>query len=373
MYYNTLFVGMDVHKETFSLCCYDLQQDRIFHAQKMEADYNQVLNYLNAVRKAIGDDVQFVCGYEAGCLGFTLYHQLTRYGVNCIILAPTTMSKPAGKKKVKTDKRDAENIARCLAYHTYSPVHIPSEQDEQVKEYIRMRDDHKLALKKVKQQILGFCLRHGYVYTATKNHWTAAHLEWLRKLNPEGLYGEILSEYLLTYQTLTEKLERLDRRIEDLAKDDVYEASVKKLCCFLGVKTQTALATIVEVGDFKRFPSAERFASYIGLVPGEDSSGGDQNRLGITKAGSRHVRMLLVEAAQSFSRGQFGYKSAALKQRQSGNAPEIIAYADRANERLRRKYYKMVLGQSKRSNVAKTAVARELSCFIWGMMTGNIA
>ena len=151
MYYNTLFVGMDVHKETFSLCCYDMQQDKVFFAQKMEADYQQVLNYLNAVQKAIGDDVQFVCGYEAGCLGFTLYHQLTRYGVNCVILAPTTMSKPAGKKKVKTDKRDAENIARCLAYHTYSPVHIPSEQDEQVKEYIRMRDDHKLALKKVKQ------------------------------------------------------------------------------------------------------------------------------------------------------------------------------------------------------------------------------
>ena len=83
--------------------------------------------------------------------------------------------------------------------------------------------------------------------------------------------------------------------------------------------------------------------------------------------------MLLLEAAQSFSRGQVGYKSAALKQRQSGNAPEIIAYADRANERLRRKYYKIVLGQSKRSNVAKTAIARELSCFIWGMMTGNIA
>lgn len=165
----------------------------------------------------------------------------------------------------------------------------------------------------------------------------------------------------------------MERRIEELEKDDAYEACVKKLCCFLGVKTQTALATIVEVGDFKRFPSAERLASYIGLVPGEDSSGGDQNRLEITKAGNRHVRMLLVEAVQSFARGKIGYKSAALKQRQVGNAPEVIAYADRANERLRRKYYKMVLGQNKRANVAKTAVARELACFIWGMMTSNIA
>ena len=77
MNYNTLFVGIDVHKETFSICCYDLQQDKVFYAQKMEADYKQVLNYLNAVQRAIGEDVQFVCGYEAGCLGFTLYHQLT--------------------------------------------------------------------------------------------------------------------------------------------------------------------------------------------------------------------------------------------------------------------------------------------------------
>ena len=87
-----------------------------------------------------------------------------------------------------------------------------------------MRDDHKLARKKVKQQILAFCLRHGYAYTATKNHWTAAHLEWLRKLNPEGLYGEILSEYLLTYQTLTEKLEHLVRRIEELVRGKAPDA-----------------------------------------------------------------------------------------------------------------------------------------------------
>lgn len=373
MDYNTLFVGMDVHKESFTLCCYDLKQDIVFYTQRMESDYRQILEYLNAVRGAVGEEVHFVCGYEAGCVGFTLYHQLRHCGIECIILAPTTMSKPIGKKNIKTDRRDAENIARCLAYHNYSPVHIPTEQDEQIKEYLRMRDDHKLALKKVKQQILAFCLRHGYIYTATKNHWTNAHIQWLHALKPEGLYGEILEEYLLTYQTLADKLERLDQRIEELAASKEYCESVKKLCCFLGVKTQTALSTIVEVGDFKRFPSAERFASYIGLVPGESSSGDSQTRLGITKAGNQHVRMLLVEAAQCYSRGQVGYKSAALKQRQSGNPPAVIAYADRANERLRRKYYKMVLSQNKRSNVAKTAVARELACFIWGMMTENIA
>ena len=103
------------------------------------------------------------------------------------------------KKKVKTAKRDAALIVRYLAHRDYSSVHIPTEQNEQVKEYIRMRQDHKLALKKIKQQILAFCLRYNYRYDTTKSHWTQAHLTWLRSLEPEGLYQEILTEYLATY------------------------------------------------------------------------------------------------------------------------------------------------------------------------------
>jgi transposase len=139
----------------------------------------------------------------------------------------------------------------------------------------------------------------------------------------------------------------------------------------LGIKTHTALSVIVETGDFKRFKDARSYSAYLGLVPGENSSGPKRNGLSITKAGNRHIRRLLVEAAQSYSRGQIGYKSKALKARQKGNASEVIAYADRSNERLRRKYYNMTLRNNKRANVAKTAIARELSCFIWGMMTAN--
>ena len=221
--------------------------------------------------------------------------------------------------------------------------------------------------------ILAFCLRHNYCYDATSNHWTQAHLKWLRALKPEGLYEEVLKEYLLTYDTLTDKLERLDKRIEELAGGEEYHENVKKLICFLGVKIVTALSVLTEVGDFNRFASAQHFASYIGLTPGEDSSGEDQTRLGITKAGNRHVRCLLVEAAQSYTRGQIGFKSKALKARQEGNLPEVIAYADKANERLRRRYYRMVLKNNKKTNVVKTAIARELACFMWGMITGNVA
>lgn len=164
----------------------------------------------------------------------------------------------------------------------------------------------------------------------------------------------------------------MDKRIEELASKDEYRESVKKLCCFIGIKTHTALSVLIEVGDFQRFASAQKFASYLGLVPGEDSSGDEQTRLGITKAGNRHVRMLLTETSQCYARGQIGFKSKELKSRQAGNSPQVIAYADKANERLRRRYYKMVLGKSKKHNVAKTAIARELACFMWGMMTDHI-
>ncbi len=139
------------------------------------------------------------------------------------------------------------------------------------------------------------------------------------------------------------------------------------------IKTHTALSVMVEVGDFRRFATPERLASYLGLVPGEDSSGARQRNTGITKAGNSHVRRLLVESAQGYTRGMIGYKSKDLKRRQQGNTPEVIAYADRANERLRRKYYHMVLHNHTHRNVAITAIARELACFIWGMMTDHIA
>ena len=369
---TTVYVGMDVHKESFTLCAYTLEKEKGSYSRRTPADYKKVLKYLEFLRTVYGNDTIFVCGYEAGCLGYTLYHQLTDHHVDCVILAPTTMLEQRGKKRIKTDKRDAEIIGKCLAQHNYSPVHVPTASDEEVKEFLRMRDDHKLALKKVKQQILAFCLRHNYRFDGN-SHWTAAHINWLKSLTPEALYKEILDEYLLTYTTLSDKLERLDKRIEELAAKDEYKEAVRKLCCFIGVKTHTALSVIVEVGDFKRFASAEKFASYIGLVPGEDSSGDSQTRLGITKAGNRHVRMLLTEASQCYSRGQIGYKSKALKARQDGNTPQVIAYADKANERLRRRYYKMVLSKCKKHNVAKTAIARELACFMWGMMTDNIA
>lgn len=148
--------------------------------------------------------------------------------------------------------------------------------------------------------------------------------------------------------------------------------NVKKLGCLLGIKTHTALSLIVETGDFSRFAKGNTYAAFLGLAPGESSSGTKIQRSGISKAGNSHLRTLLIEGARGICKGQIGHKSKELRCRQDGNTADVIAYADRANTRLRSKYYRMIRHGKKR-NVAVAAVARELACFIWAMMTGTIA
>lgn len=367
---SIIYIGMDVHTTNFTFCCYTADSDRGFATVQTKPDYHEVLKYMERIQRQRGGDCKFVCGYEAGCLGYSLYHQLIRCGVDCIILAPTTMYSEKGKR-IKTDPRDAENIARCLAFNLYSPVHVPTTEDDAVKEYIRMRDDVKANLKRTKQQIIAFCTRHGFSFNG-KSYWTQKHLNWLESLVLENaLYKETLQEYLILYYTLDEKVAIYDKRIEELSHLDRYEENVQKLGCLRGIATHTALSLLVEVGDFQRFRTAKHFAAFLGLVPGESSSGDKQIHTSITKAGNAHLRRLLVEAAHVYSRGAVGKKGATLRSRQEGNSSEIIAYADKANERLQRKFHRIAFRS--KHNIAKTAIARELACFIWGMMTGNIS
>lgn len=327
--------------------------------------------FIESLKMKLGVDNQYdiQCGYEAGYLGYSLYNQLTAANVKCVILAPTTMLTPQGIR-IKTDARDARMIAQCLSYGGYHPVYVPTEEDDSVKEYLRMRDDHKLALKKIKQQINAFCLRHGHHYAQSK--WTLAHWKWLKKLEMNALYREVLNEYMTSYEEQVAKIERFDERIEELATQERYAEKVKKLSCFLGIKTHTALSLIVETGDFTRFAKGNIYAAYLGLAPGENSSGPHTNRTGISKAGNAHLRSLLVEAAGGICKGIVGHKSKALKARQKNNTAQVIAYADKANVRLRSRYYKLIR-HGKARNVAVAAIARELACFIWGMMTDNIS
>ena len=366
-------IGMDVHSTNYTLCAMEPVldgEDRIFTNIQVTPDYENVIQFIDNLKERLGssDSYSIECGYEAGCLGYSLYHQLTKAGVKCTILAPTTMLTQQGKR-VKTDKRDAAMIAQCLSYGGYHAVHVPTDKDTSVKEYLRMRDDHKLALKKIKQQINAFFLRHGYIYDGHK--WTIKHLDWLKQLDLSELYRETLNEYMMSYEEQTTKIERFDKRIEELAADSDYHESVRKLSCLLGIQTYTALSLIVETGDFKRFRKGNTYAAFLGLAPGESSSGEKISRTGITKAGNSRLRTLLIEAATGICKGQVGHKSKALCARQAGNPAEVIAYADRGNIRMRSKYKRMIRHEKKR-NVAVAAIARELACYVWGIMTNHI-
>ena len=372
--YRIIKIGMDVHSKNYTLCAMEPtigSEDRIFGEVQVAPDYKEVIYFIESLKMKLGLDNKYSieCGYEAGCLGYTLYHQLTAAGVKCVILAPTTMLTQQGKR-IKTDKRDARLIAQCLCYGGYHPVYIPTGEDDAVKEYLRMRDDHKLALKKLKQQINAFVLRHGHQYSGTK--WTIKHVTWLKKLELDPMYRETLNEYLASCEEQEAKIERYDKRIEEIASEARYQENAKRLGCFLGIRTHTALSLIVETGDFKRFAKGNTYAAFLGLAHGERSSSENMNRLGISKAGNTHLRCLLIEAAKGICKGAIGHKSKELRSRQSGQPAEVIAYADKANTRLRSKYYKMIRHEKKK-NVAVAAVARELACFIWGMMTGNIS
>lgn len=367
-------IGMDVHSTNYTLCAMEPilgSEDRIFGELQVAPDYKEIICFIETLKMKLGIDHHYSieCGYEAGCLGYALYHQLTGAGIKCVILAPTTMLTQQGQR-VKTDKRDARLIAKCLCYGGYHPVYIPTVEDDSVKEYLRMRDDHKLAFKKQKQQINAFVLRHGYQFSGTK--WTIRHVNWLKKLELDSLYRETLNEYMATYDELEAKIERYDKRIEEIAAETRFQEKVGKLGCFLGIRTHTALSLIVETGDFQRFAKGNTYAAFLGLAPGERSSSLNINRLGISKAGNKHLRCLLIEAAKGICKGAVGHKSKELRSRQSGQSAEVIAYADKANTRLRSKYYKMIR-HGKKKNVAVAAIARELACFVWGMMTGNIS
>lgn len=363
-------IGMDVHSTNYTMCAYTFAGQQAFGRTVLNPDINEVVKYLKKLDEQLGGGCEFVCGYEAGCLGYSLYRQLTAKGIHCVILAPTTMPDSPKGKGIKTDKRDALKIAQCLTYGTYSAVQVPTPGDDSVKEYIRMRDDAKTLLKQTKQQINALCVRHGRLYAGGK--WTAKHIQWLKSQHFEQVVlAETLQEYLLTWERLTEKIARFDRRIEELAQSPAYYEKVRKLGCLKGIATHTALSLVVEIGDFNRFPTAQQFSSFLGLVPGERSSAENQNRLSITKAGNSHLRLLLTESANTYSKGMPGIKSRALKSRQNNMPPKVVAYADKASVRLRKKYIR--ISSRSNGNITKVAVARELACFVWGIMTGKIS
>ena len=368
-----IYVGMDVHKDNNVVCCYDASTDRFLYEKSMKATTANVLKYLASINKQLGGNVTFICGYEAGPTGFGLYRELQKEGIACVVMAPTSIKHPASYRS-KNDWIDARMLAKTLFTKDYSAVTVASEKEEAIKEFCRMRLSLKKQLKTAKQVLLSFLLRMGKKYTDGTTYWTKKHREWLNRVSFDDVYlQESFEEYMLTLNSLESRIKKIERRLEEISQDSAIKHKIDRLVCFSGIDTVTAVSIAAEIGNFDRFRRAFDFVKNLGLVPAEWSSGGSKNGLGITKAGNGYVRKLLIESAKSIKNtSPKGKKSKRLEERQKGMSTDVIAYADRCRYRLKSRMTHLEM-KGKHPNVATVAAARELACFIWGMMTNNIA
>ena len=369
---SVIYVGIDVHKDTNSVCMYDRQDNAFFAEAKLDAGTDIMVRYLEKAVKDYGLSGEFLLGYEAGPTGYGLCRGLKRHGYDCVIIAPTTIRKASGDK-VKTDRKDARLLSVTLASDGYRKVYLPDPSDESTKEFTRTRNTLKGHLKKAKQNLLSFLLRVGMPYPESGNYWTDKHRNWLNTVSFNNRMLQLSFDTLWQeVKDLEAKIANLDATIEEIANEDRYKDKVDKLVCFSGIQTHTALSIVCEIGDFNRFATAEQFSSYLGLCPSQDSSGKTQRYGSITKCGNGRLRLLLTEATKGIKRSNPYAKSKRLLLRQQGQSPSVIAYADKGSKRIKHKIAKLERN-GKPANVATMAGARELSCFIWGMMTGNIA
>jgi transposase len=303
--------------------------------------------------------------YEAGCMGFTIYHKLREYGLDCRIIPPNKVFRPGNRTRIKNDKTDAILIANMLQYQKGESIHVPTRDDEATRDLLRCRTDIVDNQRRTKQQLLKFCLRHGREYT-DGNNWTEKHFKWLSEQKFDMVNEQLAFDQYVTFiADMKDRLKRVDDEIIKIASSEPYAKDVQKLRAFKGIDYIIALSFICEISDFNRFPTAQRFMAYLGLVPSESSSGNKVSRGGITKTGNSHMRSLIIEAAWHYAPTPVNSKY--LAQRRIGTDEKIIAVADKAIYRLHKKYIRLTM-RRKLSTVAITAVARELCGFVWNVM-----
>jgi len=359
------YVGMDVDKEKIAIAVLTGGKATPM-AETIIRNEGQAIDIYFKNLMSAGD---LVACYEAGCLGYSLYRQLTELGVQCVVAAPSQIPHRPGDR-VKTDRRDALTLARALRNGDLSAVHVPTREDEAVRDYLRMLEDMKADLRKAKQRVLGFLLRRRIRYEQG-TAWTQLHRAWLQALQLEDPLEQLtLTEYRCQVDELEEKCRRIKAGIEEIAARKSYAEPVAKLKAFKGVETLIALSLVSEIGDFRRFAGADQFMAFLGLVPSERSSGNKRRLGGITKAGNSHLRKLLVEAAWQYR--SYHPSSTRLMKRREGLSPSLVSYANRAGRRLNKKFLRLIF-RGKASQTVVTAVARELSGFLWGAMVDRVA
>lgn len=309
--------------------------------------------------------------YEATYLGFSLWRDLKKNGFDCSVISPHLIPKVAGQAQ-KTDRLDAERLVGYFRNGLVTPIFVPTEDDEGNRALLRGREGVCQQVRSVKRQILGLCRVSGFHYREiTKenhkfaNYWTVRHLKWLDSMikstsNPSlKLHFNLL---LVNLNQLQELMAKYDSEIEKLSLQEPYSRKVGALRAFRGIDTLTAMTITLEVGDIKRFDHPKKFASFAGFDIREYSSGGKENKFGISKIGNKYIRTRVVEASQTVFRPPKVSKF--LQARRNEVDAKTIAIADKCMMRLHSKAHKLI-HKGKHRNVIKAACAREMLCFVW--------
>jgi transposase len=301
--------------------------------------------------------------YEAGPCGYALQRQLTTARVSCDVVAPGLIPRKPGER-VKTNRRDARKLAELGRAGLLTTVQPPTSEDEAVRDLARARDDAREDLQRCRHRLGKLLLRRGLHFSG--RNWTRAHRQWIDGLTwPHAAEHAVVDDYRLAIDHTEARLLELDARLSEMAETEPYREPVGWLRCFRGIDTLTAMLILAELHDFRRFASAPALMAYLGLVPGEDSSGEKHRRGPITRTGNALVRRLLVETAWHYQhRPGVGV---ALTRRRKGQPGRVIAIADKAQQRLCRRFRRLA-EQHKPAPKIAVAVARELAGFLWAAL-----
>ncbi|MCA1652492.1 MAG: IS110 family transposase [Acidobacteria bacterium] len=356
----TTYVGIDAHKK-------DLFVAMLSGTQTTPVTW-QLANEPNAVRRLVRKLEREAPGpvrvfYEAGPCGYALQRQVTTPRVSCDVIAPALIPRKPGDR-VKTNRRDARKLVELGRAGLLTAVQPPTPADEAVRDLARARDDVREDLQRCRHRLGKLLLRRGLHFSG--RNWTRGHRQWIASLIwTHAAERAVVDDYLLAIDHTEARLVELDARLAEMAETESYREPVGWLRCFRGIDTLTAMLILAELHDFRRFASAPALMAYLGLVPGEDSSGEKHRRGRITRTGNALVRRLLVETAWHYQhRPSVGL---ALTRRRKGQPGRVIAIADKAQQRLCRRFRKLAAEHKQAPKIA-VAIARELAGFLWAAL-----
>jgi transposase len=356
----TTYVGIDAHKK-------DLFVAMLVGEQKTPVTW-QVANEPTAVRRLVRKLEREAPGpvqvfYEAGPCGYALQRQVTTSRVSCDVVAPALIPRKPGER-VKTNRRDSRKLVELGRAGLLTAVQPPTPEDEAVRDLARARDDAREDLQRCRHRLGKLLLRRGLHYAG--RNWTRAHRAWVDSVSwTHAAERAVVDDYLLAIDQTEARLQELDARLAEIGDTEPYRTPVGWLRCFRGIDTLTAMLILAELHDFRRFASAPALMAYLGLVPGEDSSGEKHRRGRITRTGNALVRRLLVETAWHYQhRPAVGVT---LTRRRKGQPARVIAIADKAQHRLCRRFRKLTAEHKPAPKVA-VAIARELAGFLWAVL-----